>query len=131
MSRAVGEATLRAVEGAGVEIEYDTLADRYREAADGLIRGYETDAAFNGLDYDRGAEREQVATYADALGKPEPDTRLPAWRDAPVTPAEVGDAARADLAVARDKGRGEQTGTREGQPPAARGPERRRRAGED
>ena len=104
MSRAVGEATLRAVEGAGVEIEYDTLADRYREAADGLIRGYETDAAFNGLDYDRGAEREQVATYADALGKPEPDTRLPAWRDAPVTPAEVGDAARADLAVARDKG---------------------------
>jgi len=48
-------ATLRAVEGAGVvEIEYDTLADRYREAADGLIRGYETDAAFNGLDYDRG-----------------------------------------------------------------------------
>jgi len=69
MSRAVGEATLRAVEGAGVEIEYDTLADRYREAADGLIRGYETDAAFNGLDYDRGAEREQVATYADAPGQ--------------------------------------------------------------
>jgi glucosyl-3-phosphoglycerate synthase len=102
MSRAVGEATLRAVEDAGVEIGYDALADRYREAAEGLIRGYETDAAFNGLDYDRVAEREQVETYADALGEPGPDTRLPAWRDAPVTPAEVGDAARADLAAVRD-----------------------------
>ncbi|PHQ37910.1 glycosyl transferase family 2 [Halorubrum persicum] len=106
MSRAVGEATLRAVEGAGVEIEYDALADRYREAADGLIRGYETDAAFNGLDYDRAAEREQVATYADALGPPGPDTRLPAWRDAPVTPAEIADAARADLAAVRESGSG-------------------------
>jgi len=48
------------------------------------------------------AEREQVETYADALGEPGPDTRLPAWRDAPVTPAEVGDAARADLAAVRD-----------------------------
>ncbi|EMA64279.1 hypothetical protein [Halorubrum lipolyticum] len=104
MSQAVGEATLRAVEGAGVEVRYDALADRYREAADGLVRGYETDAAFNGLDYDRAAEREQVATYADALGEPGPDTRLPAWRDAPVTPAEVADAARADLAAARDTG---------------------------
>jgi len=102
MSRAVGEATLRAVEGAGVEVEYDALADRYREAADGLIRGYETDAAFNGLDYDRAAEREQVATYADALGEPGPDTRLPSWRDAPVTPAEVAEAARADLAAVRE-----------------------------
>jgi len=102
MSRAVGEATLRAVEGAGVAVEYDALADRYREAADGLVRGYETDAAFNGLDYDRAAEREQVATYADALGEPGPDTRLPAWRDAPVTPVEVAEAARADLAAARD-----------------------------
>jgi len=102
MSRAVGEATLRAVEGAGVEIEYDAVADRYREAADGLIRGYETDAAFNGLDYDRAAERDQVATYAAALAAPGPDTRLPAWRDAPVTPVEVAEAARADLAAARD-----------------------------
>jgi len=101
MSRAVGEATLRAVEDAGVEIGYDALADRYREAAEGLIRGYETDAAFNGLDYDRVAEREQVETYADALGEPGPDTRLPAWRDAPVTPAEVGDAARAARGGAR------------------------------
>ncbi|MFC7187165.1 glycosyl transferase family 2 [Halorubrum yunnanense] len=106
MSRAVGEATLRAVEESGVGVDYDGLADRYREAAAGLIDGYETDAAFNGLGYDRGDERSQVATYADALGAPGPDTRLPAWRDAPVTPAEVAEAARADLAEASEEGAG-------------------------
>ena len=100
MSRAVGEATLRAVEDGGVTVDYDGLADRYCEAAEAMIDGYETDAAFNGLDYDRADERSQVATYADALGQPGPDTRLPAWREAPITPAEVGEAARADLAEA-------------------------------
>jgi len=107
MSRAVGEATLRAVEDGGVNVDYGGLADRYREAAERLIDGYETDAAFNGLDYDRGDERSQVATYADALGEPGPDARLPAWRDAPVTPAEVGAAARADLADAAGEATGE------------------------
>jgi glucosyl-3-phosphoglycerate synthase len=109
MSRAVGEATLRAVEEGGVAVDYDGLADRYREAADRLIDGYETDAAFNGLDYDRGDERSQVATYADALGEPGPDTRLPAWRDAPVTPAEIAEAAREDLAEATDGPGGDAT----------------------
>ena len=100
MSRAVGAATLRAVEDAGVAVDYDALADRYREAATELVRAYETDAAFNGLEFDREDERSQVETYAAALGEPGPDTRLPAWRDAPITPAEVGEAARADLAAA-------------------------------
>ncbi|EMA68166.1 glycosyltransferase-like protein [Halorubrum aidingense JCM 13560] len=100
MSRAVGAATLRVVEEGGVDVDYDALAARYREAADGLLRGYETDAAFNGLEYDRDAERAQVATYADALGEPGPDTRLPAWRNAPVTPEEVAAAVRADVAAA-------------------------------
>ena len=85
---------------AGVDVDYDALADRYREAATDLVRAYETDAAFNGLAYDREDERSQVETYAAALGEPGPDTRLPAWRDAPITPAEVGEAARADLAAA-------------------------------
>ena len=104
MSRAVGAATLRAVEDGGVAVDYGGLADRYREAAEAMIAGYETDAAFNGLDYDRDGERSQVATYADALGEPGPDTRLPAWRDAPITPVEVAEAARADLAAATDDG---------------------------
>ena len=102
MSRSVGAATLRAVESAGVSVDYDTLAARYREEADALIHGYETDAAFNGLAYDREDERAQVETYADALGRPGPDTRLPAWRDAPISPVDVAEAARADIAAVTD-----------------------------
>jgi len=102
MSRAVGAATLRAVESAGVSVAYDTLANRYREEAADLIRGYETDAAFNGLAFDREDERAQVETYADALAPPGPDTRLPAWRDAPISPADVAEAARADLVDVTD-----------------------------
>jgi len=102
MSRAVGAATLRAVADAGVDVDYDTLPTRYREVADRMTRQYATDAAFNGLDYDRAAEREQVATYAEAIAKPTPDTRLPAWNDAPLTPEEVADAARADLEAVAD-----------------------------
>ncbi|OYR56442.1 glycosyl transferase family 2 [Halorubrum halodurans] len=97
MSRAVGAATLRAVADAGVDVEYDTLPGRYREAATELIRRYRTDAAFNGLAYDRDDERDQVATYADAVAEPGPDTRLPAWGDAPISPAAVAEAAAADL----------------------------------
>ncbi|GAB3698385.1 glycosyltransferase family protein [Halorubrum pallidum] len=102
MSRSVGAATLRAVENAGVSVDYATLASRYREAAADLIHGYETDAAFNGLAYDREDERAQVETYADALARPGSDTRLPAWRDAPISPADVAEAARADIAAVTD-----------------------------
>ena len=101
MSRAVGEATLRVIADAGVTPDYGTLPDRYREAADRLTRRYGVDAAFNGLEYDRGDEREQVATYADAVAEPGPDTRLPAWTDTPLSPDDVAEAARADLAAAR------------------------------
>ena len=104
MSRAVGEATLRAVEDAGVDVDYDGLAERYREAAETLTDGYAADAAFNGLSYDADDERSQVATYAEALGEPGPDTRLPAWEDAPVDPDEVHEAAREDLDAVRGDG---------------------------
>jgi len=97
MSQAVGTATLRAVESTGIDVDYDALAGRYREAAHKLVDAYETDAAFNGLAYDRTDERSQVETYADGLRSPGPDDRLPPWRDAPITPDEVAAAARADL----------------------------------
>ncbi len=103
MSEAVGAATLRAVEDHGMEVDYETLPERYREEARRLVGGYATDAAFNGLRYDREGERSQIRQYADAIGVPGPDTRLPAWRDAPVSPAEVAEAARADLAAVRDE----------------------------
>jgi glucosyl-3-phosphoglycerate synthase len=42
-----------------------------------------------------------VTTYADAIGAPGPDRRLPAWDDAPITPDEVREAAAEDMAEAR------------------------------
>jgi glucosyl-3-phosphoglycerate synthase len=96
MSESVGETLLRAVTDHGIDPEYETLADRYRETAGQLVRSYAADAAFNGLPHDRAGELDQIETYADAISKPGADTRLPPWTDAPVTPEEVLRAARSD-----------------------------------
>jgi glucosyl-3-phosphoglycerate synthase len=100
MSQAVGDALCRVVSEHGVDIEYATLADRYRTAADSLIDQYAVDAAYNELEFDPGDEREQVDTYAETIGEPGEDTRLPAWREAPISPGAVADAAAADLRAA-------------------------------
>ena len=96
MSQSVGETTLRAVERAGIDPDYETLPDRYRETAERLVRSYAADAAFNDLPYDRAGELEQVTTYADSVVPPGDDTRLPPWEDAPLDPTAVLQAARAD-----------------------------------
>ncbi len=98
MSESVGATLLRGVEEHGVTPSYETLADRYRETATELVRSYAADAAFNDLPYDRTGELDQVATYADAIREPDADTRLPPWETAPVAPAAVAAAARADAA---------------------------------
>lgn len=98
MSESVGEALLRTVEAHGVTPDYDTLTDRYRRTARGLVESYAADAAFNGLDYDREDERDQVDDYAGAVAPPGPDTRLPAWVDAPLDAETVVAAAADDLA---------------------------------
>ncbi|UPV73304.1 glycosyl transferase family 2 [Halorussus limi] len=101
MSRHVGLALLRAVESHGVTPEYDSLADRYRETAEEFVEQYAADAGFNGLDYDRGEEREQVDIYAEAIVPPEADRRLPAWRETELTPGEVLEASRRDVSALR------------------------------
>jgi len=101
MSESVGGALLRAVEDHGVEPDYETLPERYRRAAESFVRGYATDAAFNGLDYDRSDEMEQVSRYADAVAPPGPDQRLPAWRDAPLDAETVLATAREDVRAVR------------------------------
>jgi glucosyl-3-phosphoglycerate synthase len=103
MADEVGAALLRAVEDGGVAPDYDTLPARYRDAADGFVDAYATDAAFNGLEYDRASEREQVESYADSIAPPGEDTRLPPWNEAPVTTAEVAEAVRADLDAAAEE----------------------------
>ena len=97
MSRSVGETLLRSVVDHGVDVEFDTLARRYRETARGLIDQYELDATFNGFRFDRGNEREQVRRYAGAVAEPTgADDRLPAWDRAPIDPDAVAEAAAAD-----------------------------------
>jgi len=98
MSRSVGETLLRSVVDHGVDVEFDTLARRYRETARGLIDQYELDATFNGFRFDRENEREQVTRYAGAVAEPTgPDDRLPAWDRAPIDPDAVAEAAAADV----------------------------------
>jgi len=100
MSRAVGAAMFRAVEAHGVTPAYETLPARYETAARTLVDQYAADAAHNGLDYDRAAERDQASQYAAAIEPPGPDTRLPAWADTSLDPGRVRRAAREGLATA-------------------------------
>ena len=102
MADEVGAALLRAVEDGGVEPDYGTLPARYRGTAHRLVDAYATDAAFNGLEYDRGSEREQVASYADSIEPPGTDTRLPPWAEAPISAEAVRAAVRADLDAAEE-----------------------------
>ncbi|MFB6108830.1 MAG: glycosyl transferase family 2 [Haloplanus sp.] len=101
MSRHVAAALFRAVGDHGVSPDFDSLPDRYRETARSFVRRYETDAAFNALDYDREGELEQVETYVDAVAPPGADRRLPAWRDAPLSPSTVREAADEDVEAVR------------------------------
>jgi glucosyl-3-phosphoglycerate synthase len=96
MADQVGATLLSVVEEYGVAPDYDRLPARYREVADRLVRQYDADAAFNGLDHDADAEREQVHEYAAAVSPPE-DLRLPAWTETSLTPDAVRAAASADL----------------------------------
>ena len=98
MSRSVGETLLRSVVDHGVDIDFDTLEERYRATAGSLVDQYELDAGFNGFGFDREHEHEQVARYAEAVAAPTgPDDRLPAWDEAPIEPGAVADAVAADI----------------------------------
>ena len=98
MARDVGRALFTVLEERGVDIDYGSLPDRYRDHGDRLAEQYATDAAFNGLDHDIEAERAQVDRYAGAIAPPETDDRLPAWRDAPVDPDRIAECSADALA---------------------------------
>jgi glucosyl-3-phosphoglycerate synthase len=102
MSREVGRALFHALSDHGIDPDIESLRSAYREAANRLVEQYAADAAFNGLEYDPGAEREQIAAYVDAVTPPSDDDRLPPWIEAPLSPQGVLEAARADLAAATD-----------------------------
>ncbi|SNZ12925.1 glucosyl-3-phosphoglycerate synthase [Natronoarchaeum philippinense] len=106
MAEYVGAALFRILDDRGIEVDYDAVREAYREAGAAMVDQYAADAAFNDLAFDRTAEREQVQTYAEAIGEPGPDRRLPAWTDAPLSPAEVVDAAERSLASIPDSAGG-------------------------
>ncbi|MFW6320284.1 MAG: glycosyl transferase family 2 [Halohasta sp.] len=101
MSSPVGDALFRAVGDHGVEPTYATLPDRYRSTAARFVEQYAVDAAYNGLEYDRSDELDQVAAYSETIAEPGVDTRLPAWRETSLAPEAVADAAAADIAAVR------------------------------
>ncbi|MFB6126401.1 MAG: glycosyl transferase family 2 [Halolamina sp.] len=103
MSEAVGAALFRAVEAGGVTPDYDRLRDRYRATATDLVEQYAADAAFNGFEFDRTGERDQIDRYVDSVAAPDRDDRLPAWREVDLAPEDVVAAAEADLAEVRSE----------------------------
>jgi len=98
MSRSVGQALGWVLAETGVEPNFETLPTDYREWAHRLIEQYAADAAFNGLEYDRADEREQVEAYAGTIAPPSPDSRLPAWEDVSLLPETVRACSRDGLA---------------------------------
>lgn len=102
MAASVGATLFRVLEDHGVEPDYDSLPDRYRETARRLVDQYAADAAFNGLAYDPGGEREQVQAYAGGIAQPSGDDRLPPWRETPVEPGEIAELSAAAIEDARE-----------------------------
>ncbi|PSP86205.1 glycosyl transferase family 2 [Halobacteriales archaeon QS_1_68_17] len=98
----VADALFRVLTDHGVAPDYERLRAAYRESAAALVEQYAADAAFNGLTYDRAREREQCRAYESAIGPPGDDDRLPAWRDADLSPDRLRAAARESLADATD-----------------------------
>ena len=66
---------------------YPPIAERYRHQ-------FELDATFNGLEYDRRSERQQIDLYSDLISLPSEDPRLPSIDDRPFTPETVRQASR-------------------------------------
>ncbi len=99
MCEEVASALFRVVEDHNVVPDYADLRSTYETHAASLVRQYAADAAFNRLEYDPGAELEQTETYADAIRGSTGDDRLPAWRTVELTPADLLEASRADLAT--------------------------------
>jgi len=94
MADEVADALFLALADAGIDVDYDDLRARYRETARRFVDQYAADAAFNGLEYDPAAERDQVDAYAEAVRPPVGDDRMPSWAETDLAPESVRAASR-------------------------------------
>lgn len=101
MAREVGATLVARLESAGVDIDYDTLVDRYQDCASDLVAQYSLDAAFNDVPFDAESEQAQVETYAAAIAAPDEQPWLPAWRETPLDPTAVENRSADALAGLR------------------------------
>ncbi|MFC7139420.1 glycosyl transferase family 2 [Halosimplex aquaticum] len=89
MADEVAAALFGALADHGVAVDHDALRERYRTTARRFVDQYAADAAFNGLEFDRVAEHEQVDAYAESVRPPASDDRLPAWTETDLDPDAV------------------------------------------
>lgn len=99
MCEEVAAALFRVIEDHDIVPDYSALQSTFRTTANDLLRMYAADAAFNGLTYDPEEEREQIEVYAEAIHPTSNDDRLPPWRAVDLTPEELLEASRTDLAA--------------------------------
>lgn len=97
MSEEIVAAMFRILTDDGISLDYETIREEYLAAGSRIVEHYAEDSAYNGLQYDLDDERQQIATYADAIGSPGPDDRLPPWASLSLDPSVVKDRAITDL----------------------------------
>jgi len=104
MAQAVAGTMVSVLADHEVVIDTRDIITPYREAAMATVDRYALDASFNGLQFDRPAEVEQVTAYAAAIEGAIPPERMPAWDDVDLSPSAVTDAAAAALSEQNSSG---------------------------
>lgn len=70
MTREIVGTLMSSLEARGVDVDMARLAAEYEEVAGRYLDQYAADAAYNGLEYDRQGEREQIQIYGEAIANP-------------------------------------------------------------
>lgn len=86
----------------GIDLDLERLRPAYRDTAERFIDRYAADAAFNGLEYARSGERDQVDRYAAALSEPSVPTWLPPIEATDVSVDELLGAGAVEVASTLD-----------------------------
>ncbi len=97
MSKEIVAAVFRTLADNDISIDYETIRAEYLATGRTLIHQYETDAAYNSLQFDPDDERQQLHTYVDAIEPLGADDRLPSWNETTLDPAIINEHAQSAL----------------------------------